>query len=181
MSNLIAELKNEKELVVPHICEVCAENGFSAEIHPSIGSDNVLIIKVDSYYNSLKGKQSPSPDCLIIVQCEKGHYDLYIVELKNVVDKKDIDEENIRAKFNTCLHDYMSNLLKPYFGTDSIYEFGRIELHLVTNPFTNKKDSKANPLKFKLQLGKYSMRRYEFRGRTLGLILDAESPLIQAC
>lgn len=185
MTDLIAALKQETEFVTPYICNTCAENGFSADIHPAISSDDVLIIKVDGYFSTQNFREThpPSaPDCLIIVKCKEGHYDLYIVELKNVSDIDTIGgEDKIREKFNTCLHDYMSNLLGRYFGGDSIYEFGKIQLHLVTNPFRKKFDVKANLLRYKTQLNMYNTLPYWFRGKTHGLIFDAESPTIRPC
>ena len=70
-----------------------------------------------------------SPDCLIVQKCANEQYKIYVVELRNVKSQKNkyIDRSGIRAKFETCLLDFMSDRFRPYFY-DERYQF---KLHLI--------------------------------------------------
>jgi len=59
---------------------------FSEQLH----EDKFIVLKIDSYYNSLGlPKPPPSVDCLIIVKCDTNIcYDFYLVELKNIGSPK---------------------------------------------------------------------------------------------
>lgn len=67
------------------LCDECSENAFKADLNPVINPIDYVIIKVDSYYNSLPMEERiPAPDCLIVVRCGEGEYSIYVVELKDI-------------------------------------------------------------------------------------------------
>ncbi|WP_156109213.1 hypothetical protein [Hymenobacter sp. APR13] len=102
-------------LILPHIKDECCENGFAACVDPAINKDDFIIIKVDEYYNSLSIKRPPSPDCLIIIRCSQGDFNIYIVELRDIASSEGFEIEKIREKFLTCLNDFMMGVLSQFF------------------------------------------------------------------
>jgi hypothetical protein len=114
--NLIETLRNDPDLQ-PYFCMDCTENEVAAAIDTAITMDKILIIKVDDFYNNQHlGKNTPkSIDCLIVQLCDEGHYHVYLVELKNVKNARQLTTDAIREKFQNTLFDFMSDRFRNYF------------------------------------------------------------------
>ncbi len=138
---LIDLLKNDA-VISQYLCKECSENDVSIEIDKDIESEDVLIIKIDNYYNKLVHKPPPSPDCLIIQKCSKNNFIIYIVELKNIESPKFFKIENIKQKFITCLDDFMSIRFAKYFH-DEEPNYLNIHLIFISDPY----DFKNIPVK----------------------------------
>lgn len=111
------------------IQEKCEENGICVEIDNRIPKENILILKVDNYYNSLKLKYTPaSPDCLIIVKCISQGYSLTIVELKDIDSSKRFTIDNMTEKFQTCFDDFISKR----FADILFIDYRKIQLFFVS-------------------------------------------------
>lgn len=93
-------------------CHVCAENNCSVTFSDELLADGeldeqkVLILKPDLYYHSSKILNPPkSPDCLILIRCaENEQYNLYLIELKDVSNTKNLKHKDIRLKFETMIN-----------------------------------------------------------------------------
>ncbi|MHB8259456.1 MAG: hypothetical protein ACYDCN_01485 [Bacteroidia bacterium] len=179
---LIQELKNS-QVVANFLCDVCSERGFSADINNVISQDDHVIIKVDDYYNSLGTKVPASPDCLIVIKCADGNFTIFIVELKDIANQHGFSNKNIREKFETCLNDFMQNVLRSHF-VESQYIFNKIELYFVTDPY----NQQNNPNRAKLNktskidaLLAMNTKPFNFDGKRLGIRHKIESPMINPC
>jgi hypothetical protein len=135
--SLIENLKNNQDLQ-NFFCSECSENNISVNVSPIVTLDNLLIIKVDDYYNKSVVNPLPSPDCLIIQQCSDGNYNIYIVELKNIDSPQGFSLNNIVSKFITCLDDFMNNIFGVYFNETSI-NYNQIKLLFVSDPYAFKR------------------------------------------
>lgn len=118
------------------VCHDCAENDAAVDFDSSLlingflNHEKVLILKPDNYYNAqCIEKRPPSPDCLILINCtEKEHYDLYLIELKDVKNTRELRYEIIVEKFKT-----MINLFFPEFEEIfSSITYKTIAFYLVT-------------------------------------------------
>ena len=109
---MLNELRNDL-ILRDYIRERCEDEGLCVEIDSRIQQKDVIILKVDDYYNSFAIEKRPaSPDCLIIVRCADDYSAGFTVE-------------NMKEKFETCLNDFMLNLFPKYFDR----EFKRITLY----------------------------------------------------
>lgn len=62
----------------------CCENNICADIDDSIGQENYVIVKVDTYFQKFYRENTPKGvDCLILVKGRFDKYCLYLVELKD--------------------------------------------------------------------------------------------------
>lgn len=112
----------------------CSENGISINIDASIQADNLLIIKVDRFYNALVASPKPSPDCLVILKCSDTSYKIFIVELKDINSPGHFTIDNIVEKFTNCLGDFMSTRFGQYFHSPD-FHFEEIKLLFITDPY----------------------------------------------
>jgi hypothetical protein len=133
---LIDWLRNDA-VISKYICASCSENDIELIIDPTIDPKNLLIIKVDEFYNKEVLKPECSPDCLVIQKCT-NHYDIYIVELRNVGSPCGIKVSEIEEKFITCLDDFMSTRFGNYFHDYNI-EINYLKLFFITDPYHFKK------------------------------------------
>jgi hypothetical protein len=118
----------------------CSENNVAVTLSNEINPNDLVIIKVDAFYNEeVKNPEDPSPDCLIIQKCN-GHFHIYIVELKNVNNQKNISVENIVQKFITCLDNFMSERFGNYFHHEDV-DIKSLKLFFISDPY----GFKANP------------------------------------
>lgn len=150
--------------------DACEENGICATIDERIKKEHFLIIKPDDFYNSLNiEKRPPSPDCLILVKCEKDieQFCLTIVELKNT---KEYDIQNIIEKFRTCFDDFMTKQFKDFFYRD--YE--NIKLYFVSPTEIYKRDG---GLKMKILMNK----KLVFRGKSYMIMPQMPNPAVKPC
>lgn len=117
-----------------HIADTCCENDICLDFEYNIPSEDKIIIKVDDYYNSLHLEKPPaSPDCLILVRCVDGGYSLHIAELKNITTAKFYDINNLLAKFDNCIYDFIERRFPELFNinykTVKLYFVSRIDHH----------------------------------------------------
>ena len=121
-------------VISKYIRASCSENNIEVTISPEIDPSDILIIKVDAFYNEeIKNPEDPSPDCLIIQKCPT-HFDIYIVELKNVCTPRNISQENILGKFITCLDNFMSERYGNYFHHEDV-EINKLKLFFISDPY----------------------------------------------
>lgn len=138
---LIEQLKNEP-LVNQCFCDECKENDVSIDIDASIDKKNLLIIKVDKFYNDYIDPQPKSPDCLIIQHCGENNYSMYLIELRDIKGPGGFDTKEIEQKFITCLDDFMSQRYGNHFH-DPQYNYNNIRLVFISDPY----GFKQNPAK----------------------------------
>lgn len=158
---MIDTLKNDA-VISQYFCSECKENDVSIEIDKSIDKDDILIIKVDDYYNANVplATRPKSPDCLIIQRCSDNTYILYIVELKNIKNREGFTVKGIEEKFITCLDDFMSGRFANYFHNYS-YNYKNINLFFISDPY----GFKENPEK-----------QMKMRGHKLDLLISIRIP-----
>lgn len=130
---LIDLLKNDLS-INRYFCEFCAERGLSVNIDETIDKKDILIIRVDNYYNHLVENPDCSPDCLIIQRCSHLLYNIYIIELRNINSPDGFKIKEIVEKFITCLDDFMSHRFANYFH-NAIFKFKNISLLFITDPY----------------------------------------------
>ncbi|MCU0425829.1 MAG: hypothetical protein MUF71_09415 [Candidatus Kapabacteria bacterium] len=115
MSNKIENIRRDAELA-PFICEECYEKGVGVELHPSLTNETAVIVKIDSYYASLKLADTvPSADCLIFQDAENQRFCLFVVELKSQNYSAGLSIEQLRDKFETSLNDFVAKRFKSHF------------------------------------------------------------------
>lgn len=160
---MINPLRLNHELV-DFVNKRCCENGVCIEIDESIPDEDVLILKIDSYYNSLHMERTPpSVDCLIIVRCTAGDYQMTLVELKNIGSgKTGYRAKAVAEKFRTTLDDFISKRF-PIIGNANIRS---IKLKFITplNPFRDNG----------LMIETFINNRIPFQGKNL--VIDPRLP-----
>lgn len=118
------------------VCGSCSENNASVEfdnllkINGELDDTKVLVLKPDSFYNTKNFAVPPnSPDCLILVNCvDKAHYDLYLIELKDVAKSKGIKRDDIFDKFQEMANDFFVRFSDIF----NQVQYGKIELYLIS-------------------------------------------------
>jgi len=115
----------------------CSENNASVEFDDSLKINDeldhlkTLVLKLDDYYNSkIMHNPPPSPDYLILVNCEdKEHYDLYLIELRDVSDSRLLHyDKEIKPKFETMIENFFPQFSNIFKNTS----YGRIKFYLIT-------------------------------------------------
>ena len=118
------------------LCHECTENNAKVEfdnsllINNDLDSDKILILKPDNFYHSSRmHNPPPSPDCLILINCtEKEYYDLYLIELKDVKDTKELKYKIVVEKFNTMIEQFFPKFEAIF----NAFSYGAITFYLVT-------------------------------------------------
>jgi hypothetical protein len=147
-------------------CGHCSEHNANVEFDSSLkikgelNDSKVLILKPDSFYHSsrMKNDTPPSPDCLILVNCiDKEHYNLYLIELKDVEKLKRLIPEDIVAKFATMVDDFFvkfDDLFKKHYTKIEFYvinphykKLRGLELDIVTPSTPLRLYGQAIPIK----------------------------------
>jgi hypothetical protein len=131
---MLISLLSSDNTLSRYLCRDCEENGISIQIQESIQSDNILIIRVDRYYNHLVQDPDCCPDCLIIQRCSPNTFYIYIVELRNIASPSGFKISLIVEKFITCLDDFMSQRFGNYFHNEMFRILG-IKLIFITDPY----------------------------------------------
>lgn len=118
----------------------CAENNVEVAICSAllVGDDlddsSIKILKVDDYYNALKiAKRPASVDCLVVVRCASGSFELTLVELRDVSSTKGVRPTEIMKKFEATFLRFMAEDFGAIFGNPA-YSISRIRAWLVTDP-----------------------------------------------
>ena len=130
------KIYNNSELF-PIIVNYCEENNIEVSLSKNLekNSDNkLLILEIDSYYHS-KNMKNPPPaiDCLILLKCDQCEgYDIYLVELKNIKSPKGFNVQNIIAKFQTVIDDFLQNRFKDIFYNENYCNF---KCCFISNPY----------------------------------------------
>ena len=163
---LFQKIKND-HILSKIICQTCEDQGIGVEIDPRIPSEDILILKVDDFYNSLNIKRPPSPDCFIIFRCQNSGYGLAIVELK---DTKEFELSNLVGKFETCFRDFMEARFKNFFFRD----YKRIDLYFVSKNEVFRRDE---GLKMKFLMNK----KFEFRNKIYTIKPRMPTPAVKPC
>lgn len=179
---MIEAIKSEESLQ-PFLTDECQENRCAAEIDETIEKEDIAIIKIDDYYNSLKlSKTPPSIDHLITVSREEGDFNLFLVELKDIKSPRYFKVDNIKKKFRTTIDDFMSIKYKVIF-LNEVYKINKIRLYFVTDPYdwTNKDIPKEKLEKVrkgtKLDLV-MQVKPFRFRGKLYQIKHELPNPLI---
>jgi len=119
----------------------CSENNVGVAISARLcrGNDlddeKIKILKVDRHYSSRNFTNPPkSIDCLIVVECESGCFELTLVELKDVSSIGGIVPRDILEKFRTTITCFMTRDFGFIFDNPA-YEVSVIRAWLVSDPF----------------------------------------------
>ncbi len=167
---LIEQIK-EHDILSKYIIPRCEENNICVEIDQEIDSEDVLIIKVDAYYNSLRiARRPPSPDCMIILKCQNEEYLLTIAELKAIDSDSRFDLNNMFAKFDTCINDFITVQFADVLDID----YKKINLFFVSRIEIYKRDA---ALKMKV----LQNRPYTFHGKRFYIQPKMPTPAIKPC
>jgi hypothetical protein len=168
---MIERIKNDDRLK-KYLVDSCCDEGICLEFDESIDKNDVVIIKVDAFYNGQKlGKATPrSPDCLIIIKCKNGGYSLHIAELKNITTSSRYDIREVLDKFNTCFDDFLPVQFRDLLFVD----YKKIKMY-----FISKIDSKTKDMGLKYDL--LTAHKVKYNGKTI--MIEAFMPLkkIKAC
>ena len=119
----------------------CSENNVGVSISAALccGNDlddeRIKILKVDRHYSSKNFATPPkSIDCLIVVECVSGCFELTLVELRDVSSIKGIAPQDIVEKFRTTITRFMAQDFGFVFDNPA-YEISAIRAWLVSDPF----------------------------------------------
>jgi len=168
---LLNQLRNE-ETITDFFRPECEDEGICIEVDKDVDENNILIIKVDDFYNSFNVEtRPPSVDCLIVQHCESGIYKVYLIELKNMERTKHIDKVNLIEKYRTTLFDFISDRYRHIFNE---FEF-KTYLWLCAGKVTEDKIRNYS-LDFLL-----SLDHIKFRGLWLGVCGFPPVPTIKSC
>jgi hypothetical protein len=118
------------------MCHDCSENNASVEFDNSLlikgylNDEKVLILNPDNFYHSSRmHNPPPSVDCLILINCtEQEHYDLYLIELKDVKNTRELKYEIIVEKFKTMINQFFLEFSAIF----SSVNYKTIHFYLVT-------------------------------------------------
>ena len=159
---MLIDLLKKDVVVNQYFCAECKENDISIEIDNTINADDILIIKVDDYYNANVplNDRPKSPDCLIIQRCSENSYSICIVELKNIKNQDGFTVKGIEEKFITCLDDFMSNRFAHYFHKN-LFDYKNIKLYFIADPYGFKESPE---------------RQLKMRGHKLDLLIAIRIP-----
>ncbi len=159
------------EILSKFLVEECCENEVSVTFKEDVAKDSYIIIKVDDYYNSLGLAKPPaSLDCLIIRQCLNTGFGLTLVELKSIENSQGFTFDNMKAKFETVLDDFMQNRFKDLLYKD----YKHIKLYFVSNIEIYRRD-------IGLKMEALINVRFSYRGRKLPIEARMPHPTITNC
>ncbi len=162
----------------------CSENGVCARIDKSITPDEIAIVKVDEYYNSLRiGNRPPSTDCLISLDYTNNNYGIYVIELKDLKHDGNFKVRNVYGKFKTTFEDFMGKTFSDVYMDRSI-KYTYIKLYFITDPYGFKAKGLDYKDKQKLQKNApkldilLSMKPLKFQGKLYTIQPELPDPLI---
>ena len=117
------------------------ENQAEVEICPEllVGDDLndllIKILKVDDYYNTRDFGMPPKAiDCLIVVKCTSGSFELTLIELRDVKATQGVKPRDILEKFRSTFERFLAEDFLDVFGNLD-YEISQIRAWLVSDPF----------------------------------------------
>lgn len=137
--SMITQIKNEDALK-PFLADKCEDNGVYAIIEASIKEDEIAIVKVDDYYNTIEKSPNipPSADFLISVDCINNWYALYVIEFKNINSPKCFNVRNIWEKFRTTVEDFMSVRFAHIYENKN-YKINDLLIYFIADPYRLKR------------------------------------------
>jgi len=173
------------------ICrESCGENNIQIGICDALVSGGLLdqslikILKVDEYYSSKNFSQAPKAiDCMIVVRCESGEFEITLAELRDVKSTKGIPPRDILDKFKTVFHKFMAEDFCEIFA-DPQHKVKKIEAWLVSDPFNLPQLSVEN---YRRKVGStrldviQSAKPFSFRGHAVPIRALRPNPEICSC
>jgi len=146
------KIKNDSRLK-NFVINECKENNIGVTFAKDIEKENILILKIDDFYNNLHLSETPkSIDCLIVIACKSRGYGLFLVELKS--DTFEIND--VIEKFENCFNDFIKQRFREYF----YISYEKIELFFVSLRDIYKRDA---GLKMKILMNKkiiYGDKKY---------------------
>lgn len=161
----------ENVVLSEYVEDTCCENGICVSFDADVEPNSYVIIKVDKYYNSLNIQRRPaSVDCLIIRECIERGYGLTLVELKKIDNSKGFELENMKAKFNTTLNDFIKIKFKAPLDID----YSDIKLFFVSNQEIYKRD-------LSLKMDVLINVKFKFNDKNLMIIPKMPDPTIKKC
>ena len=167
---MLDKIKSD-EFLSKIIEDTCCENGVCITFDEQILSESYVILKVDKFYNSLNVELRPaSIDCLIIRKCKNSGFGLTLVELKNINSSSGFTVDNMRAKFETTLNDF----IKYRFRNQLDIEYKEIKLFFVSNVEIYKRD-----LGLKLEV--LMNIKFNHNGKTIMIQPRMPTPTIKNC
>jgi hypothetical protein len=164
---LLQKIRQDERLK-PLLRDRCEDEGVCVEIDKNMAKDDYIILKLDSFYNTLDfATPPPSPDCFIIQRCAgTDKYGITIVELKGISTSDGFKVENMKAKFETCFQEFM---LKD-FNRD----YTKIQLYFVSEIEIYRREA---GLKMKV----LENIRFTFRGQKCSIKPYKPTPAIKPC
>jgi len=132
----------ERDPALFAICaQDCSENDvwvrISAELcrDGELNDERIKILKVDRHYSSKNFASPPkSIDCLVVVKCDSGCFELTLIELKDVSSIARIIPRDILEKFRVTIARFMGEDFAFVFDNPA-YEISAIRAWLVSDPF----------------------------------------------
>ncbi|NCU32066.1 MAG: hypothetical protein EOM23_03835 [Candidatus Moranbacteria bacterium] len=147
----------------------CEEEGVKVAVCPELLIDGeaddsqILILKIDRYYNTQNFAKPPkSIDCLIVIDNKGNRFSLDLLELKSTKYLKRIKFRDIHTKFKTTIENFMKIDFKTIFLSEK-YKVIDIELHLVAGHNFSQEQFRRK-IKAPLLDAAQSFKPFEFRG-----------------
>ncbi len=168
---MIKKIKAHKVLS-EFVEDTCCENDICVTFENDVPAASYAIIKVDTYYNSLKlGKKTPpSIDCLIVRECVNKGFGLTLVELKKIETGKGFEIGNMKSKFETTLYDF----IKKRFKNPLDVSYSDVKIYFVSKQEIYKRD-----LGLKMEV--LMNIKFKFNDKTLMIIPKMPNPTIRKC
>lgn len=120
--------------------EGCSEHAVSVQIDDKllidgfVNHEKIIILKMDAYYHSdHMHNPPPSIDCLVIVRCDDGKYNFYLIELRDCKRTKRIRPREIKGKFVTIIDDFIGKRYEDIF-VNCFKDVAVVNLWVVTDP-----------------------------------------------
>lgn len=176
---MITEIKKHKTLK-KYICQECAENNVKVSISPATKQSDIVIVKVDDFYNKEVEKPKASADCLISLHLSSNSYKLYVIELKDINSPHGFKIENIQEKFKTTIEDFMSVRFSGIYCNDA-YTIKELKMYFVTDPYNwqglsdKQIEEKRSGTKIETLL---LSKPLKFRGKLYSIQHELPNPLI---
>ncbi|MCL2253541.1 MAG: hypothetical protein FWC09_03780 [Lachnospiraceae bacterium] len=179
---MIQMIKTNKKLV-PHLSEIIEDEGIYVDISNKIKDDEIVIIKVDDYYKSLKQNHGlKSVDFIVVVDCACNTFAMYLLEFKNIKKPKNLKFGEINEKFKNTIDDFLSIRFENIFDNDK-FRYKKIFLYLVSDLYKDRGDHEnfEEYIKYRKKIGKkdtlktemnLANKLYKFRNHLLRIEFD---------
>jgi len=167
---MIKRIKADR-ILSDFIEDSCCENNICVTFDGDVDLGNVVIVKIDKYYQSLNLEFTPpSIDCLIIRKCLSGGYALTLIELKKTKKQKYLNVRNLMGKFHTTFDDFIKVRFRQYYDID----YKSVKLFFVSSI---ENDARDKGIKLETRINDI----YHFRGRRYLIQPELPNPIISNC